>query len=189
MLGLRSCRSATFINLKTQDTISIHSTFTADFTGRGINGKSSSILITRCTDTHTHTHIHTCCAHSSSQVCEKRAQDCSWWHKRRRCREVTPPVTTVTLLDSRLTTRSSRPADKALSDSLSLFLSLSPPFTPATWSCAKGLRKARLGTNIVRDRDIARGVCWMECDREKAVVEGGTEARDGPGKRGRERSG
>jgi len=59
MLGLRSCRSATFINLKTQDTISIHSTFTADFTGRGINGKSSSILITRCTDTHTHTHTHT----------------------------------------------------------------------------------------------------------------------------------
>ncbi len=129
--------------------------------------KSSSISITRCT--------HTCCAHSSSQVCEKRAQDCSWWHKRRRCREVTPPVTTVTLLDSRLTTPSSRLADKALSGSLSF--SLCPPFTPATWSCVKGLRKARLGTNIMRDRDIARG-CGMECDREKAVAEGGTEARE-----------
>lgn len=71
---------------------------------------------------------------------------------------------------------------------LSLSFSLSPPFTPATWSCVKGLRKARLGTNIVRDRDIAGG-CGMECDREKAVVEGGTEAREGLGKRGRESSG
>jgi len=144
MLGLRSCRSATFINLKTQDTISIHSTFTADFTGRGINGKSSSILIARCTDTHTHTHTHTCCAHSSSQVCEKRAQDCSWWHKRRRCREVTPPVTTVTLLDSRLTTPSSRPADKALSDSLSFSLSLSqPPFHACDLILREGLKESK----------------------------------------------
>lgn len=65
-------------------------------------------------------------------------------------------------------------ADLLIKRSASLSFSLSAPFTPATWSCVKGLGRARVGMNSVRDRDIAGGFV-PDCDREETVAVGASK--------------